>query len=172
MKHGDDLYAANPMYEGLNLCPYCKELEGDRNFRVCAHIIGFTDEYPPLCKKLFDRIDEYNAWKDSGEIGEEPDHPVVSVDGYHISTIHCNDYKRIFIELDDYLDSTGWAEKRKRILERDGFKCRLCGSAKNLRVHHITYENVPFENDDDLLTVCDKCHKDLHSTDIARKTNG
>lgn len=30
-----------------------------------------------------------------------------------------------------------WREKRMHILERDGYKCTICGSEKNLVVHHV-----------------------------------
>lgn len=81
----------------------------------------------------------------------------------------CKHYKRIFIDFDGYMNSSMWEEKRKSILERDGYKCTFCGSAKNLRVHHITYENIPYEKDGDLITVCNKCHEKLHTIDLTRK---
>jgi predicted HNH restriction endonuclease len=44
----------------------------------------------------------------------------------------------------------------------------LCRSAKNLSVHHITYENIGFEKMDDLISVCKECHKKLHEHDSVR----
>lgn len=53
---------------------------------------------------------------------------------------------------------------RKRILERDKV-CQICGSDKNLEVHHIK----PFAEYTELRTedrngvvLCKKCHRDLH----------
>ena len=57
----------------------------------------------------------------------------------------------------EYLNSPIWWEKRDRILERDGWKCRKCGSGINLNVHHIRYPEVLGEEpDSDLITLCDK----------------
>lgn len=65
-----------------------------------------------------------------------------------------------------YINSPFWQEKRFERMKKDNFKCVLCGTAKNLRVHHITYENLINENTDDLVTLCDNCHKNLHSADL------
>ena len=40
-------------------------------------------------------------------------------------------------ESGDFYLSDAWRELRADIIERDGFRCRVCGSTKNLRVHHI-----------------------------------
>ena len=63
-----------------------------------------------------------------------------------------------------YLRSDKWREIRKKILERDGYKCKFCGSTENLRVHHKSYESI-YEEEfalNDLITLCDKCHSELH----------
>ena len=55
---------------------------------------------------------------------------------------------------------TGWERIiRKKILKRD-IVCQMCGSKKNLRVHHI----IPIraggtEDENNLITVCNKCHQ-------------
>ncbi len=66
-----------------------------------------------------------------------------------------------------YRDSR-WQKKRLRIMERDKFSCRSCGTEEEgitLNVHHIYYEKgkAPWEYDDELLvTWCDDCHKARH----------
>ena len=47
------------------------------------------------------------------------------------------------------------------IIQRDGNKCQKCGSNKYLIVHHIDGDNTnnEFMN---LITLCNKCHLDLH----------
>lgn len=54
---------------------------------------------------------------------------------------------------------------RKACLERDGFKCVMCGAEKELCVHHM----VPFSKSDDLAvdpsngqTLCKGCHMMVH----------
>lgn len=54
-----------------------------------------------------------------------------------------------------------WQKKRLKILERDGFKCRDCGSkTKTLEVHHTYYaKGEPWDTPDEfLMAVCCSCH--------------
>jgi hypothetical protein len=53
-----------------------------------------------------------------------------------------------------------WQEKRLRVLERDGFRCRQCPSKDNLQAHHLFYDGrEPWEyEDDDLVTLCERHH--------------
>lgn len=63
-----------------------------------------------------------------------------------------------------YLRSKEWIEVRKKAIKRDKGKCKLCGSKKSIQVHHLNYQHVFYERFylDDLLTVCDICHKKIH----------
>lgn len=65
-------------------------------------------------------------------------------------------------EYSEYIKSKEWQETRQRIFKRDNYKCQKCGTAKNLSVHHITYENLGEEKDADLVTLCESCHGDIH----------
>lgn len=68
------------------------------------------------------------------------------------------------------MKSDEWRDRRDRILMRDGYRCRQCGTGKNLRVHHIRYPAVyGTESDDDLVTMCDDCHRKIHEYDIVKK---
>lgn len=59
--------------------------------------------------------------------------------------------------------SPEWARIRKTVLKRDGYRCAQCGTAFNLQVHHIRYPGVwGEEREEDLITVCDQCHKKIH----------
>jgi len=46
----------------------------------------------------------------------------------------------------------------KKVRERAGYRCQLCGSRSHLQTHHNTYENLGHELSRDLLVLCDKCH--------------
>jgi len=61
-----------------------------------------------------------------------------------------------------YLTSKKWKEKRRLVLDRDGHKCRMCPSDKNLQAHHITYDRIFNEDLNDLITLCSKCHDEIH----------
>ena len=56
-----------------------------------------------------------------------------------------------------------WQKKRLEIFERDGWRCKICGSEDDtLNVHHLTYRKGfdPWEiNNGLLMTVCSKCHE-------------
>ena len=58
-----------------------------------------------------------------------------------------------------------WQKKRLEILERDGFKCRVCKSEeRQLHVHHLYYvpKMLTWEYDNEgLVTVCDEHHEQL-----------
>lgn len=77
--------------------------------------------------------------------------------------------ERKFIDYFEWMKSPAWRRIRNRKMKESGYKCELCGSAKNLHVHHITYENIGHEPMDDLLVVCNKCHKKLHEEDFKKK---
>ena len=68
-------------------------------------------------------------------------------------------------EYKKYLESDAWRKKREKVLDRDGHACQICGSKENLRVHHKKY-NPDFylgeEPENDLITVCERCHEDIH----------
>jgi len=56
---------------------------------------------------------------------------------------------------------------RRRILNRDGRRCRCCGGKKNLTVHHIIWlrfggKTVPCN----LVTLCEGCHSLVHDSKI------
>lgn len=68
-----------------------------------------------------------------------------------------------------YLQSNEWNAKRYIVLSRDHFKCTECTSTLSLQVHHRTYKNVYFEEENnfkDLTTLCKKCHSNIDHTDI------
>lgn len=63
-----------------------------------------------------------------------------------------------------YLKSDAWKRKRYVVLRRDNWKCFYCGKPAT-QVHHKRYAkiNIGREPIDWLVSVCDDCHKSLHS---------
>ena len=56
-----------------------------------------------------------------------------------------------------------WSEATARVLKRDGYKCRLCGSQDKLDVHHFAYDMFDKgitspDSDKHLITLCHICH--------------
>lgn len=82
------------------------------------------------------------------------------------------------------LADTRWLVRRREILNRDGYRCLLCGDKDDillghhavLNVHHLRYKTgrKPWEYPDcDLVTLCSKCHSTIHKLEIeleARKS--
>jgi 5-methylcytosine-specific restriction endonuclease McrA len=62
----------------------------------------------------------------------------------------------------EYLKSNEWQHRRRQVLLRDAYVCRICGSEEDLHVHHLTYDRKFNEPLYDLVTVCEKCHKLIH----------
>lgn len=87
-------------------------------------------------------------------------------------TTSCDEVLLLFESVKDSIDesksgrnSQGYKCFRKRVLERDGYTCRHCGSTKDLHVHHILpYAYYPEEriNIDNGITLCKTCHYKEH----------
>lgn len=64
-----------------------------------------------------------------------------------------------------------FANRKSYVLWRDDYKCQQC-KKKNvpLHVHHIVYRSECGSDDEDnLITLCEDCHKKLHSGEITLK---
>lgn len=68
-----------------------------------------------------------------------------------------------FHSYQEYLDSDAWKAKAERTKYQRGEFCQICRSKKELNVHHNTYVNVGFENDEDLIVLCHVCHEIFHT---------
>ena len=56
-----------------------------------------------------------------------------------------------------------YAIVRKRVFERDGWRCQQCGSMKNLQVHHIKRRSqLGGDVMPNLITLCVICHEKRH----------
>jgi len=79
--------------------------------------------------------------------------------------------------MDDSLPSD-WRAKRADILERDGFTCGNCGknaldTSAHLHVHHIVPRSRGgTHKPSNLKTLCERCHKAIHSSDSKAPTAG
>jgi len=70
----------------------------------------------------------------------------------------------------------GFANMKAYILSRDNYTCQYCkGKSKDsrLHVHHIVFRsNGGSDNEDNLITLCETCHKKLHKDEITLKLKG
>lgn len=68
----------------------------------------------------------------------------------------------------------GYANARAHALDRDEYTCQYCGAKKvRLEVHHIRFRQHGGSDDlENLITLCEKCHDDLHDGKIELKKKG
>lgn len=57
-----------------------------------------------------------------------------------------------------YIHSAGWETLRARCIELAGGRCVGCGSGFDLQAHHLTYDRLGHERDEDLMCLCRSCH--------------
>ena len=78
-------------------------------------------------------------------------------------------YTEIFIKMQARrrkdLHCVAWRRLRRRILDRDGYRCTACGAASRLEVDHIVPVAAGGEayDPDNLRTLCRSCHIDRHA---------
>jgi len=61
----------------------------------------------------------------------------------------------------EYLKSEGWKEKREAIFEKSNGECERCGAPAE-HVHHLTYDRLGNEDEEDLEALCRPCHWKEH----------
>ena len=68
----------------------------------------------------------------------------------------------------------GFANARAHALDRDSYTCQCCGKKHvRLEVHHIIFRSLGGSNElDNLITLCEKCHADIHAGKIALNLKG
>lgn len=50
-----------------------------------------------------------------------------------------------------------------KVLERDGYRCRVCGLSWGLQVHHVTFRSQGGGHEtSNLVTLCGLCHTSVH----------
>ena len=61
------------------------------------------------------------------------------------------------------LDSTSYRELHRQVLERDHWRCQMCGSMQNLQVHHQNFRSqLGGDEEQNLITLCSQCHEQVH----------
>lgn len=63
-----------------------------------------------------------------------------------------------------------YSDWRKKVYERDGYKCTKCGDNKKLHAHHIIFVSVDRSKMLDVnngMTLCEKCHGEIHGIDFS-----
>ena len=68
-------------------------------------------------------------------------------------------YKRPKVKL----DAPHYRKLHRQILQRDGWRCQMCGSMQHLQVHHIEFRSHSGSDaESNLITLCAECHLQMH----------
>jgi 5-methylcytosine-specific restriction endonuclease McrA len=61
------------------------------------------------------------------------------------------------------LDPDSYRKLHEQVLERDGWRCQVCGSMQNLQVHHLKFRSQSGDDvEQNLITLCAECHEQMH----------
>ena len=88
------------------------------------------------------------------------------------------DRTRVWYEA--YLGSKAWYYRRQRLIRERSRRCEECHrepdvltskaaglpARRSLILHHLTYERVGNESDEDLRLLCKECHREAHRVKI------
>ncbi len=61
------------------------------------------------------------------------------------------------------LDPESYRQLCQQVLERDAWRCQSCGRSTDLQVHHIHRRSrLGDDTESNLITLCARCHQELH----------
>ena len=69
----------------------------------------------------------------------------------------------------EYLNSENWKIKRKEVLDRDNYTCKICNVNAAVHVHHLTYSNIFHEHLEDLISIRAECHSKNHKEEFVKR---
>lgn len=61
-----------------------------------------------------------------------------------------------------YLQTEHWEGTSEIAKWRARYKCQVCSNQESLNTHHRTYKNKGNEKKEDLIVLCNSCHKTFH----------
>lgn len=68
----------------------------------------------------------------------------------------------------EYLKDTEWRFIRTIMLQKLGAVCEICGGKQGKKdIHHKTYSRRGIEDANDLVIVCENCHRKIHHIEKA-----
>jgi 5-methylcytosine-specific restriction endonuclease McrA len=63
------------------------------------------------------------------------------------------------------LDSETYQKLHRQVLDRDGWRCQVCGALQNLEVHHRQFRSrMGSDSKQNLITLCAQCHAKMHNS--------
>ena len=146
--------------KGKHLCSNCKRVWDFNDWEK-----GYTTMDLHPCDYMYEWNYDHAVTEDELPVREDNGGGFWVIGCTHYLPWDEADQKKIYRE---WINGKDWKDKAKDIIKRSGYKCMVCGSAMNLCVHHITYENLCYEKDEDLMCLCKVCHERLHEKDLVQ----
>lgn len=74
------------------------------------------------------------------------------------------------MKYEDFLQSEFWKTIRRRFYQKKTTikVCFICGSNKNLQLHHRSYKKIFHNTTNNLICLCGSCHTSIHFKDGKR----
>lgn len=66
-----------------------------------------------------------------------------------------------YTSYDKYLQSPEWRARKTRL--KLAKSCWVCNARKDLHAHHCSYERICRERREDIVVLCDGCHRGVHA---------
>ena len=87
---------------------------------------------------------------------------------YIISLLECKSCSNLIYKVNKPIKKvsnkriTVTAETYNKVMQRDNYKCRLCGTGLNLHLHHIDGRGKDLTNNvDNCIILCENCHLNI-----------
>lgn len=63
------------------------------------------------------------------------------------------------------LDAEAYRQLHRQVLDRDDWRCQVCGALSNLEVHHKEFRSHSgHDSEKNLITLCTACHRNVHES--------
>ncbi len=69
------------------------------------------------------------------------------------------------------LDPKRYSALCRQVLNRDNWRCQVCGNMRNLQVHHVQFRSQSGDDAErNLITLCERCHAHRHGTNLSQRS--
>lgn len=135
-----------------NLCDILREL---------SHIATDIDFALKFFNDKFDNFDNYiyrtlKYYSLNADLYFMPEQYEIEINYDNLLTSMRN------MDYNTYLTTNHWRFFRSEAIKFYQ-KCKVCNSENNLHLHHSNYENIGRETFNDVVVLCQKCHKKFHN---------
>lgn len=143
-----------------------KRVEADWNTRARLGRIrsSGTAKYKPQSQKTFDSMKAKDARaKAYPKPSQKTPFPTNTPKSKSAPSVR-------FVHYNDYINSITWKNFKLRYYADHPRRCSACGVDGQVDLHHMTYERIGREWDDDVVPLCRHCHYAVHTQH--RSSNG